>query len=170
MHYDSPLIQYSQNVIQTLLESPVDSKDGISIVAEQPLGCQIMLNTTRPAVLRQYYGSNKTKSEENVVQRATYGYNNGTNPVGTDPLKYITKPFDHNLTNIASALQEYCNLHQQYLNLDELNLNTPFNSCTALIYNAGKSIKKKSNLTWHCDHKYSKKVNMLNLLTVNLFR
>ena len=109
---DSNLIKFSNNVIKELMEAQIDSKHGISLVTEQPLGNDIMLNLTRPrpAAVRQYYGSDHRSLNRNVIERATYGYNNDRNPLGTDPLKYVTKPFDDNLQAIASYLNYYCAL------------------------------------------------------------
>lgn len=62
-----------------------------------------------------------------------------------DPSNYITKPFDQNIKYMASELITYCNLYKQLLKLDGLNLSKPLHSCTALIYSAGKYIKKTNN-------------------------
>ena len=42
------------------------------------------------------------------------------------------------------------------MNLEGLDLNKNFNSCTVLIYNSGDNIKKQSSMGWHCDTKYRK--------------
>ena len=74
--------------------SEIDSLSGIAIVAEQPMNNPIMLNITRPAVLRQYYGLDMGSPRNQIIKRATYGFKSH---VGTDPSKFITKPFDINL-------------------------------------------------------------------------
>ena len=56
LHNESPLIKCTHRVFTKLFESPVDSKDVISIVAEQPLGYKLSLNATRSAVLCQPFG------------------------------------------------------------------------------------------------------------------
>ena len=38
--------------------------------------------------------------------RYTYGYMNGKNPAGTDPAKYVTKPFDNDMDAISKYLHE----------------------------------------------------------------
>ena len=50
-----------------------------------------MLNMTRPAMLRQYYGVDKLLANTHTVERVTYEYTNGTNPVGTAPLEVYIK-------------------------------------------------------------------------------
>ena len=84
----------SRSVLDKLILSKIDSLCGISIVAEQPMNNPIMLNITRPAVLRQYYGCDMGSPRNKIIKRATYGYKSH---VGTDPSKFITKPFDINL-------------------------------------------------------------------------
>ena len=91
----------SRNVLDKLIMSKIDSLCGISIVAEQPMNNPIMLNITRPAVLRQYYGCDMGSPRNKIIKRATYSYKSY---VGTDPSKFITKPFDNNLKKMASIL------------------------------------------------------------------
>lgn len=59
----------------------VDSLCGMSIVAKRPLSIKIMLNIKRPYVLRQYYGCDRDVANNNIIRRATYGYESA---FGTD--------------------------------------------------------------------------------------
>ena len=111
----------------------------------------ILLNSSRPAVLRQMYARNCCADNNNEsVLRYTYGYMNGKNPAGTDPAKYVTKPFDSNMEALSNNLQEHLLHHQKNLNFVKLDLSKKFNHCTLLVYN-------KSKMGWHTDFKYNKK-------------
>ena len=57
---DSRLLMGIRTEIKTLLLSPFDSVLGIPVEANKPLGCKKpLINLTRPAVLRVYFGVTK---------------------------------------------------------------------------------------------------------------
>ena len=144
-----------------LITSPIDSLDGISVVTEKPMNNPIMLNTIRPAVMRQYYGLSRGKDTNGCIKRATYGYCNGLNSLGTDPAKYITKPFDSDMIGMSLYLQAYLKLNVDAFNFNDLDLSRIFNSCTVLIYNCGDDLKKDANMGWHTDVKYNNSGNFI---------
>ena len=147
----SPVQKYGMNIINKLFHSPINSLNGISIVAEKPMNNPIMLNSTRTAVLRQMYAKNCCANHNNdSVLRYTYGYMNGKNPAGTDPAKYVTKPFDSNMDALSDNLHHHLLFHQNNLNFVKLDLSKKFNHCTLLVYN-------KSKMGFHTDFKYNKK-------------
>ena len=88
------ILNLCRNVFDKLFLSKIDSFKGISVVAEQPFNNPIMINILRPGVIRQYYGMNKGVVNNDIISRATYGLKSH---VGTDPNKFITKPFDINM-------------------------------------------------------------------------
>ena len=152
--FDSPLFSFSKNIMNKLTTSPIDSLDGISVVTERPMNNPIMLNTIRPAVMRKYYGLSRGTETNGRIKRATYGYCNGQNSLGTDPAKYITKPFDSDMIGMSLCLQSYLKQNIDAFNFNDLDLSRIFNSCTVLIYNCGDEIKKDANMGWHTDVKY----------------
>ena len=83
----------------------MDSPNGCSIVCEQPMGSNIILNMFRPAILRQYYGVNQSILCSDIVSRCTYGFGSKRNNVCMDPNKFVTKPFDNNIFYIAHYLK-----------------------------------------------------------------
>ena len=116
--------------------SPIDTPGGICVFCEQPMGNPIMLNIARPGVLRQYYGRNICFKSKDVVTRVTYGYGAKRNSVGTDPNKFVTKPFDKYLHYIATYLKEFLTLNKKEFNLSNLDLSHEFDLCVILSYYA----------------------------------
>ena len=107
-----------------------------------------MLNVTRPAVTRQMFGNNVLNEKHNGQQlRYTYGYLNGTNPAGTDPARYVTKPFDKDMLAMSNYLHQHLLANQKNLDFEGLDLTIPFNSCIALIYTGGEAVGEK-NQAW----------------------
>ena len=70
--------------------------------------------------------------------RYTYGCMNGKNLTGTDPAKYVTKPFDSNMDALSNYLHEHLLHHQKNLNLEKLDLTKAFNSYIILVYDKSK--------------------------------
>ena len=131
--------------------TPIDTPGGISVVCEQPMGNPIMLNIARPGALRQYYGRNISFKSKGVVTRVTYGYGGKRNSVGTNPNKFVTKPFDKYLHYIASYLKEFLFVNKKEFNLLNLDLSHEFDSCVILKYYACDDLKRKSTMDLHCD-------------------
>ena len=71
--FNKRLMIWAMKSLDKLVMSPIDSKYGISLVTESPYGTTL-LNVSRPAVLRQYYGTNVgSKKDGKIKIRATYG-------------------------------------------------------------------------------------------------
>ena len=92
-------------ILDNLNLHPMKSCNGCSIVCEQLMGNNIMLNILRPAVLRQYYGVTKCFLRSDIVSRCTYILGSKRNNICADPNKFITKPFDMNMQNVALNLK-----------------------------------------------------------------
>ena len=60
-------------LVSKLIKSPVDSINGISIVAQQTRFNFVGLNSTRPGVMQINFGKDVEKSH-NTTMRSTYGY------------------------------------------------------------------------------------------------
>ena len=143
--FPNPLMSLCRNVLDKLILSNTDSPEGISIVTEQPMGNGLMMNISRPGVLRQYYGRNVGDIVGNTVKRATYGYKSS---VGTDPDKFITKPFDNNLICISNIIMTKLRNHNNGSLCKTMNLDIPFSSCTVLPYSSIPDIKEISSMGW----------------------
>ena len=146
-HYTRVL---SRNILDKLLLSDINSTYGISIVSEQPMNNDYMLNISRPAVVRQYYGKNIGNAENNLILRTTYGY---TSSVGTDPERYIPKPFDTDMQIMSKYVMSILRKLSTHVETQVMDLTHDFNSCTVPSYFGDKTVKKKSIMTWHCDTK-----------------
>jgi len=156
--YPNSVMSLCRNVLDKLILTNIDSQDGISIVSEQPMGNGLMMNISRPGVLRQYYGLDVGEREGNTIKRATYGFNSS---VGTDPNKFITKPFDSNLIGISNLIMNKLRNHNNGELCKKMNLNTVFNSCTVLPYTSIPGIKK---------HRLWVGIVMLNILLMVYFK
>ena len=80
---NNPLSMLGGIILKSLVFNGSNTRDGISIIADEPLGNPPMLNVSRPAVLRQYYGLDKFIKGE--IQRPTFGFFKGAQSEGSDP-------------------------------------------------------------------------------------
>ena len=138
MPKDNPLKYLSILSLDKLFYSNLDSFDSIPIITERN---KIILNVSRPVVLRKYYGIDKLNLDPNVLSRAAYWYNSSSNPVGTDPKTYVTKPFDNNMANMTNHLDKLKHLNTYKLSYQDLDENNRFNRCTILYDHYHSSIK-----------------------------
>ena len=153
----SKIFTWSYLCLEELVMSPLNSKKGISVANEDPYGFKYV-NISRRGVLRQYYGKDVTSSCcKNLYPRFTYGYNKCNSSVNTDPYNYVTKPFNYYLNNLSKQVHALLLKRRLDSQLEGLDLSTPFNHCTALIYYAGSSLKPLSHMPFHCDVSYNHK-------------
>ena len=91
LHSWTHILDTSRRVIDTLIFSKINSKQGIKLSFDKPWWFQTCLNITRPAVLRQYFGKEIKSDKDNKksCERFTYGSGSGTGSVSMDPLKKI---------------------------------------------------------------------------------
>ena len=130
---------------------------GICLAMENPYGSK-QINISRRAVLRQYYGKDASFSHsKNGTPRFTYGYTKCNSSVNTDPLNYITRPFNYYLLNIAKQLNLMLKNNCSQLNLDGVDLSYKFNHCSTLLYYASPILKPKAYMPFHCDITYNHK-------------
>ena len=137
--------------LKVLLISDFDSHQGIPVEANQPLGSPSpLINLTRPAVLRIYYGLSKSCTKSLNAIRPTYGPISTSSSVGMDPHNFTTKPMSLTLFNIGEQLRSY--LKNQCEREVSKYLESKFNHCTILIY-SGESNNGPSNssLAYHSD-------------------
>ena len=161
-------------LIEDLVMSPLNSLKGISIAKEMPYGTEL-INILRMAVLRQYYGRDVgSKCLDNGILRYSYGHNKSNSSVKTDMTNYVTKPFSYYLLMLSSELHCMLVERREELGLVGVDLSTPFNHCTSLLYYADKDLNPSSKMPFHCDISYnhsgkyveSKNEQVENTLTV----
>ena len=162
-----PLEDWGGLIVERLIGSGLDTKNGITLLADEPLGNKPMLNVSIPAVLRQYYGRDSTV--HGINQRATFGMFKGAQSEGSDRDKFTVKPFCHEMTQMADYLSDLLRFNQVSLKLDDVDLSHDFNSCGVLLYHKVEGLKKQSSLGMHCDMKYSKEgeFNNSNIIREN---
>ena len=93
-----------------------------------------MLNINRPAVFRQYHGTDIIRYDDTTVKIFTYGYGSKRNSVGSDPNKFFTKPFGDNMHQIASFLHLYLQNNTGKLDLHLVDIIKKIKSYTLLVY------------------------------------
>ena len=154
---NNKIFVWSYLCLEDLILSPLNTKKGISVANEDPYGFKLV-NITRRGVLRQYYGKDVISYGcQDVCPRFTYGYNKCNSSVNTDPLNFVTKPFTYYLHMLSKTIHALLVERQEELNLEGLDLSTPFNHCTALLYYAGPTLKPLSYMPFHCDVTYNHK-------------
>ena len=147
--------------LKILLMSDFDSHLGIPVEANQPLGCpKPLINLTRPAVLRVYYGLSKYCSKSLNAIRPTYGPISTASSVGMDPHNFSTKPMSHSLYMIGEKVR--CYLRQQVQDTYATYLQESFNHCTVLVYSGeNNNGASNSSLPFHSDCTFDHKGNFI---------
>lgn len=110
------------------------------------MGNPVILNVSRPRVLRQYYGCDLCYKSHDIITRVTYGYGSKRNSVGTDPNKFVTKPLDYNMVYMASYIRICLCRYATELNLSSPDLVHELDSCVILDYYSHTNLKK--SLAW----------------------
>ena len=98
------LSQPAKDIIKTIIHSPINQKDGITLLRDTPLNNQRCLNILRPAVLWQYYGANidVIHQSSKLIRRYIYEYRNGTSLVGMDPYNFVTRRMTNEMEYIVT--------------------------------------------------------------------
>ena len=98
----------SRVVIDQLIRSLITSKHGIKLSLDKLCNNGIDLNITRPAVLRQYFGTQLQSSSNNDkhTRSYTYGLGTGTSSVGMGPYSFVTREMTPGMKYIANELRE----------------------------------------------------------------
>lgn len=149
----------SQNIIIArclvvkLMAYPYDTADGITVSADMPFGKCGLVNISRPAVLRTYYGLDKTCISATLIERVTYGPTSFTGCLATDPRWFSTKPMSILMYNFGVTLKNFSREQFQKQKQDTKIFDCEFNHCTILIYN-GHTPNVNNQLTYHCDYQY----------------
>ena len=157
MEKQNKLSQSARDIISKIIYSPINSKDKITLSWDTPLNNQRCLNILRPAVIRQYYGSNVDVIQESseLIRRYTYGYGSDTPSVGIDPYNFVTRKMTYEMEYIATELYEILLHNKKFLKYESVDLSQIFNHCTVIMYYAGADLKQISSLGMHCDCVYS---------------
>ena len=83
------LSAYARLIIDIIICSELESKDGIKTTTERVMGNPTEMNVNRTAVLRQYFGISYEHligdNNINKVSGETYAVGSGSVSVGTDP-------------------------------------------------------------------------------------
>ena len=146
---------WSYLLLEELVLSPINSLKGISVAKETPYGIE-QTNITRKAVLRQYYGRDAGKKCcHGGTLRYSYGHNKSNSTVNTDTDNYVTKPFSYYLLHLSKEIHAMLNDRREEYGLNGVDLSTPFNHCTSLLYYADNDLKPSSTMPFHCDVSYN---------------
>ena len=146
-------INCARYLVTKLLISPHDTSDGIIVSADMPFGQHGLINITRPAVLRTYYGLDLKCISPTKIERVTYGPTSLTGVVSTDPRVYTTKPMSTLMYNLGLCLKNYVKTQFKMQHQNIRIFDCEFNHCTILTYNV-HTPNVNHKLTYHCDCQY----------------
>ena len=152
---NNPLLKCALFISKTLIYSEPNTKNGISIVVDKPMNNKEQLNIKRPAVLRQYYGTEVGDDQLSIARRPAFGYLNKRQLEGTDRFNLIVKPFSEEMKTMAMYITNLLIENKNLLCLDGIDLSQCFNSCTILLYHRIPGTKESSSMGFHTDVKYT---------------
>ena len=111
-----------------------------------------MLNISRPAVIRQYFGKDVVGSKN----RYTYprAASVGAVSLANDPSNFVTRPMSMDMIFIADRLHNILCANKLILNLEGINLEHKFNHMTLLTYYYSSVNDRKSSMGYHSDTYY----------------
>ena len=125
---------------------PPNSFLGISIVADAPECNDVMLNVKRPGVLRQYYGLDIKNIDNKTIERVAYRAQTSFRSEGSDPYNLKIKPFSADMVVVSEYMHKFLVVNQNALQLESVNLDNKFNSCTILLYHSLHPLKLESSM------------------------
>ena len=100
-----------------------------------PFGQMHLLNISRPAVLRTYYGVNVEQISPTQWKRVTYGPINLSGSLCIDPRKFCTKTMTHNMYYLGQCLRKHLKKICKERKLCGKLFDCELNHCTILVYN-----------------------------------
>ena len=153
----SELAYCARQIINKIIRSPINSKEGIKLSLDTPLNNPPSLNILRPAVLRQYFGKNLPGNNvlRNEIKRYTYGSGSGTSSVGMDKYNFVTRSMPPCMEKLSSDIYTFLTRNKKHFNLETVDMNYQFNHCSVILYYAGSGLKHSSKLGFHSDCVYS---------------
>ena len=143
-------MQAANIVVKTLTMNKMNSKDGLRMSFDKPLGStRYMSNFERPAVLRQYFG---LKAGPELVY--AYGSGSGAKTVGTHPDYDCTREMTEEMAILAKCIEKRLHYLKKHCHLMP-NLTFSLNHCTVLFYFHKKKGASNKMLAFHTDNVYS---------------
>ncbi len=139
-----------------LILSSFNTSNGITITADMPFGATGVMNITRPAVLRAYFGRNIEIVSPTKWRRYSYGCPSPHGTISIDPRVYNTKPMCEEMHLLGLVLKECAIKYYKKRGINSLFLENDYNHCTMLIY-CHHSRNKTCKMPFHCDTLYNKK-------------
>lgn len=143
-------INLARSIMVKLLLSDFDTSDGIVITADMPFAQPNLMNISRPAVLRTYYGLDINCISPTQLERVTYGPTSLTGGLAIDPRVYSTKPMSKSMYEFGMVLKNYAREQFQRQKQTCEIFDCDLNHCTVLTYNA-HSANINCKLSYHCD-------------------
>lgn len=158
IHLGGNHINMARSIVLKLLQSPLNSPEGIVISADMPYHKKSLINIARPDVLRTYYGLTMKAVPPTQHERITYGSTDLSGSLSIDPRQFTTKPMSKEMYVLGQELKKYSKKQLQNLRMDTkiLGNSSNFNHCTILIYNGNEL---GTNQNWHTivTHKMTKR-------------
>ena len=148
------MIQICDDLFLHPSHQPNLDRKGVSLSADSPYNQNVSINIQRCAYLRQHFGMNYKSSNPaaDVRNRFTYGTGDGTKTVGTPPFHFSTRPFNHHMKIISSAIQKF--IKKEYAQ-DSMKVST-LTHMTVVSYYQRRKVKPNScQLDYHRDVSYT---------------
>ena len=157
----------AHGILNKLVNSRMNSREGIHVALDSPYTKDLKPNITRPAVLRQYFGAHSYEHDnyKHYAPRFTYGGGIGSSckTVGTIDSMFVTREFTANIDLLSKRVHEIVfSKDYSYNRFKNEGKDTvkvvkdQFNHCTVLMYYGIDEVKKTSKLGLHSDCVYSK--------------
>jgi hypothetical protein len=146
-------INCARSLVVKLLLSPHDTEDGIVLSADMPFGQSGLMNVSRPAVLRTYYGLNVQHISPTEVKRVTYGPTSTTGSLSMNPTTFSTKLMSTDMYQLGQCLKIFAKTQFERQNKCSDIFDCDFNHCTILTYNV-HSPNVNCKLAYHTDCQY----------------
>ena len=147
------LYNASKSLVTCLILSDTNRANGIPLSSDMPFGSLGLMNITRPAVLRVYFGINVKAVTATKWKRVTYGSTSTNGTLSMDPRSYTTKAMSQEMYTLGKSLQSIAKtLYSDQCKNTEF-LRHDYNHCTVLIYNA-RTQNVNCKLAYHCDSQY----------------
>ena len=154
-------INCARSLVVKLLLSVHDTEYGIVLSADMPFGQSGLMNISRPAVLRTYYGLNMQYISPTIVERVTYGPTSTTGCLSMNPRTFSTKPMSTDMYQFGQCLKNFVKSQFEQQQQCSDIFDCDFNHCTILTYNV-HSPNMNCKLAYHSDCGYDHKGDFKN--------
>ena len=129
----------ASSIVKALINSPIDSKDGIVVLAQMTRFMHKGLNLTDQRVSQQHFGRDHG-TLNNIIKRSSYGYLRHKGTKHFDVSKMITRPFSSPMVMMCHQVHACINSNITCLHLQNVDTSSVPNHLSILSYMAIPSL------------------------------